>query len=122
MILKINNMLDAELLKSELDLLPICVQNAIEERLETLVEAYGNFRLESKFGGVVIYIITETTGNSAGMIDKILHFYNIDNGDELYEYSEIIGENHNNDEVIYTETLYLLGNGETSLLIFCAFK
>ena len=122
MILKINNMLDKELFKKEIELLPVCVQETINERLQTLQEAYGNPYLESQFGSVAIYILTDNVTDRRSTVEKILKFYNITSTDELYEYSEIVGENPAKDEVIYTETLYLLGCGEKSLLIFCAFE
>lgn len=122
MILKINNMLDKELFKNELEMLPGCVQETINERLQTLEEAFGNPYLESGFGNVAIYIFTDVTEENKIKVNQILEFYNINVNDELYEYSEVVGENHLKNEVIYTETLYLLGNGEKSLLIFCAFK
>lgn len=122
MILKINNMLDKELFKNELEMLPVCVQETIDERLHTLLEAYGNPYLESQFGGVAIYILTDATTESKSTVDKILQFYNINPTDELYEYSQVVGENHAKDEVTYTESLYLVANGEKSILIFCAFE
>ena len=61
MILKINNMLDKELFKNELEMLPGCVQETINERLQTLEEAFGNPYLESGFGNVAIYIFTDVT-------------------------------------------------------------
>ena len=121
MILKINNMLDAELLyKNELETLPVSVQEAINERLRGLQEAFGNPYLESQFGGVAIYILTEAVNDRRETVEKILRFYNIETTDELYEYSEIIGTGDT--EVKYSETLYLLASGEKSILIFCAFE
>ena len=54
------------------------------------------------------------------IVEKILQFYNINSTDELYEYTEIIETGST--EVKYSETLYLLVNGEKSILIFCAFE
>lgn len=120
MIVKINNLLDRELYKKELQTLPIKVQETIDERLEGLVEAFGNPYLESQFGGVAIYILTETVTDRRDTVERILRFYNIETTDELYEYSEIIGTGDT--EVKYSETLYLLASGEKSILIFCAFE
>lgn len=120
MILKINNMLDAELYKRELEELPASVQEAISERLKSLQEAFGNPYFESQFGGVAIYILTEAAIDRRDTVKKILRFYNIETTDELYEYSEIIGTGDT--EVKYSETLYLLASGEKSILIFCAFE
>lgn len=122
MILKINNMLDKELFKNELETLPVCVRETIDERLHTLLEVYGNPYLESQFGGVAIYILTDVIAESKSTVDRILEFYNINPADELYEYSEVVGGNHAKDEVTYTESLYLVANGEKSILIFCAFE
>lgn len=122
MILKINNLLDKELFKKELEMLPACVQETIDERLQSLEEAFGNPYLESQFGGVSIYILTDVTIESKITVNKILEFYNINPSDELYEYTQVVGENRANDEVTYTETLYLLASGEKSILIFCAFE
>lgn len=121
MIIKITDMLDVEVLyKKELEELPAGVQNAISKRLKELQEAFGNPYLESQFGGVSIYILTETVTDRRETVEKILRFYNIETTDELYEYSEIIGTGDT--EVKYSETLYLLASGEKSILIFCAFE
>lgn len=119
MILKINNMLDKELYKEQLQKLPVKVQEVIEERLQGLVEAFGNPYLESQFGGVAIYILTDEVDGRRNIVEKILQFYNINSTDELYEYSEMIGDDKN---LMYFENLYLLANGEKSILIFCAFE
>ena len=121
MIIKISDMLDAQVLyKKELEELPAGVQNAISGRLKELQEAFGNPYLESQFGGVAIYILTETVTDRSETVEKILRFYNIETTDELYEYSEIIGTGEKN--VQYSEKLYLLSCGEKSILIFCAFE
>lgn len=120
MILKINNMLDKELYKEQLQKLPVKVREVIEERLQGLVEAFGNPYLESQFGGVAIYILTDEVADRRSIVEKILQFYNINSTDELYEYSEIIETG--NAEVNYSETLFLAANGELSVLLFCAFE
>ena len=120
MILKLNNMLDKELYKEQLQKLPVKVQEVIEERLQGLVEAFGNPYLESQFGGVAIYILPDEVVDRRNIVEKILQFYNINSTDELYEYTEIIETGST--ELKYSETLYLLANGEKSILIFCAFE
>ena len=114
-------MLDKELYKEQLQKLPVKVQEVIEERLQGLVEAFGNPYLESQFGGVAIYILSDEVVDRRSIVEKILQFYNINSTDELYEYSEII-ETGNAEVINYRETLFLLNNGEVSILIFSAFE
>lgn len=118
MIITLRNMLDRELCKEQLQTLPVSVQQTIDERLNSLLEAFGNPYLENGYGNTAIYVVTSDTVNRKIIVEKILQFYHINSTDELYEYSEIIGTGDT--EVNYSETLYLLSNGNVSILLFCA--
>ena len=117
MVITIHNMLDFNLLKSELEKLPMDVRNTLKNRLDVLQESTGTATLATEYGASYIYIITESTPDREDKINEILKFFNIIDKD-MYEYSESISNNDSNREVCYRETLYLLATGEQSVLIF----
>jgi len=121
MIIRISNLYDATIFKEQIEQLPVCVQELLQEKLQILIESYGNY-FESAFGSTEIYIITDGTTNIAGQVHKILEFYNINPDEDIPEYSDVIGENNSQDEPIYTETLWLLANGEKPILIIQALE
>lgn len=121
MIIRISNLYDATIFKEQIEQLPVCVQDLLQEKLQILVESYGNY-FESAFGSAEIYIITESTHNIVGQVNKILEFFNINPDEDIPEYSDVIGENNLHDEPMYTETLWLLANGEKPILIIQALE
>lgn len=118
MIIRISNMYDATIFKEQIEQLQICVQDLIQEKLQILVDAYGNY-FESAFGSAEIYIITDTELDISGKVRKILDFYNINPDIDVPEYSDVIGENHLQDEHVYTETFWLVGSEKPVLIIAC---
>lgn len=121
MIIRISNLYDATIFKEEIKQLPVCVQELLHEKLQILIESYGNY-FESAFGSAEIYVITDNTANIASQVNKILEFYNINPDEDIPEYSDVIGENNLQDEPTYTETLWLLANGEKPILIIQALE
>lgn len=121
MIIRISNLYDATIFKEEIKQLPVCVQELLHEKLQILIESYGNY-FESAFGSAEIYVITDNTANIASQVNKILEFYNINPDEDIPEYSDVIGENNLQAEPTYTETLWLLANGEKPILIIQALE
>lgn len=117
MIFTLSDTYDLELLKRQWkEEIPEIVIRTIEERFEILKDAFGTPYLKNGSGFVSVIIITENTEHE---LEHILGYYHLDN--EMYEYSEIVGEKRTKDQIDYRETLWLQGN-DTSIIVFQALK
>lgn len=118
MILKLSDTYDLELLKRQWkEKIPEIVINTISERVQMMEEAFGTPYLKNGSEFVSIIIITEETQNPEQEVDNIMEYYHLNK--ELYEYSEIVGEEIKKGQTNYSETMWIQGN-DTPILIFRA--
>lgn len=111
---RIKNSLDAEALVSELEENKECelVAGRVQEIIERLSEAYGDYRNSYAMGGYILFFPSEE--NYEKWYTQIMTFYRL--GMEDYEYSEIINENFIIDTE-WWEELYLLSSDDAIVMI-----